>query len=126
MLKVQSRARLLRESVYNDLMLDQDEQELLGRFHDMLRERYGPCELLIFGSRARRTHQKDSDMDVLVLLERPLEPGIESALSELAWEASFGSGIILSPLVENADNWRHGPASSSLLALAIQREGVVA
>lgn len=107
-------------------MLDEHEKELLGRFHDTLRQRYGPCELWVFGSRARRTHQKESDLDVLVLLDRPMEPGIESALSELAWEASFGSGIILSPLVENADNWRHGPASASLLALAIQRDGVAA
>ncbi len=105
-------------------MLDLHEQSLVNRFRDLLQTRYSPCELVVFGSRARRTHQEGSDLDVLVLLDRPLEPGIESSVSELAWEASFGSGIVLSPLVENTENWRHGAAGSSLLAKAIRREGV--
>ena len=52
-----------------------------------LRRRYGVCEIEIFGSYVRGEQKKDSDLDVLVEFERPVDlldvVGLEMFLSEV-------------------------------------------
>ena len=84
----------------------------------------GPCRLVLFGSRARGDAQPDSDMDILVELDQPVDDRIRSLVSECAWEACLFKGILLTTIPVNRREWREGPESASLLAMAIRREGI--
>ncbi len=100
------------------------ENEIIREFKQRLRERIGPCRLVLFGSRARGDAQPDSDMDILVELDQAVDDRIRSLVSECAWEACLFKGIVLTTIPVNRREWREGPESASLLAMAIRREGI--
>jgi predicted nucleotidyltransferase len=49
------------------------ENEIIREFKQRVLDRIGPCRLILFGSRARGDAQPDSDMDILVELEQPVD-----------------------------------------------------
>lgn len=65
---------------------DPDEVDALTAALVEMRERFGRCEVLAFGSRARRDHRADSDLDVLVLL--PDAPRFPEEAFDAAIEAA--------------------------------------
>jgi hypothetical protein len=46
-------------------------------------------------------------------------------VSDCAWEAGFEHGIIVVPIVYTKNEWENSPERHSLLARAIEREGVL-
>lgn len=49
-----------------------DEAELLAelsRFREALAREFGPCRLILFGSRARGDHLRTSDVDLIIISE---------------------------------------------------------
>ncbi len=95
----------------------------LNDFRRWLQSRGVECSVTLFGSRARGDFSSDSDMDVLVVVPT-LDAATERNISECAWEASLAQGIPVVPLVFSKAEWEEGPARSSLLALAVAREGI--
>lgn len=47
-----------------------------------------PFEIIVFGSRARGHAERDSDLDVIVLVERR-SPGMEQCLDEAAYKVMW-------------------------------------
>jgi hypothetical protein len=80
--------------------------------------------VLLFGSRARGDADADSDMDVLVVLQGPADAEAEECVRLCAWEAGVEQGIVVVPVTVARAEWQDGPLSSSLLALAVERDGV--
>jgi len=100
------------------------ENEIIRDFKQRVRDRVGPCRMVLFGSRARGDAQADSDMDILVEFEQSIDSHIRSLVNECAWEACLFKGTVLTPISVNRREWREGPESASLLAIAIRREGI--
>ena len=71
--------------------------------------------------RARGDADPDSDMDVLVILDRAVTAPETAAVSECAWEACLGQGILLTPVVVSHQEWENGIVSFSLLRLPLRR-----
>jgi predicted nucleotidyltransferase len=101
-----------------------DETNVLRRFKSILAQRLPAYSLIAFGSRARGDADIESDLDVLVLVDGEVDDAVRRTISDCAWEASFDSGIVLSPLAVSRQEWEHGPDRDSLLALAVRREGI--
>lgn len=81
--------------------------------------------LVLFGSRARGDFGADSDMDVLVVIH-DLNAITEQAIRDCAWETGLACGVFIVPVIYSRDEWEKGPDRSSLLALAVEQEGVPA
>jgi predicted nucleotidyltransferase len=81
-------------------------------------------QMILFGSRARGDADEGSDMDVLVVLESLAGPEEQRHVSQCAWKAGFEYGIVVSSIAVSRSEWEEGPLSSSLLALAVEKEGV--
>lgn len=81
-------------------------------------------KLILFGSRARGNAGPYSDMDVLVILDDAAGEQDFDYVSDCAWEAGFEYGIVIVPVVFTRDEWGNGPERYSLLAKAIETEGV--
>lgn len=101
-----------------------EEQHLLREFKTLLGQRVRLHSLTAFGSRARGDADSQSGLDVLVVLEGSQDERVRRVVSDCAWEASFASGIVLSPVVVPRQEWENGPEQDSLLAMAVRREGV--
>jgi hypothetical protein len=104
--------------------MTQPERSLLERFKTLVSRRLTVHRMFLFGSRARGDATPDSDMDVLVVTAAPLTPDDEQYISTCAWEAGFGSGTAIIPVVFSRDQWENSPERSSLLALAVRAEGI--
>ncbi len=100
------------------------ERSVLDDFKRRLSLRLKVESVLLFGSRARGDADADSDMDVLVVLEGPADAEAEDYVRLCAWEAGVEKGIVVVPVTVSRAEWQDGPLSSSLLALAVEKDGV--
>jgi predicted nucleotidyltransferase len=100
------------------------EKRILGRLKQLLLKRVALHRLILFGSRARGDADPDSDMDVLVVVEEPADESTRDYVSDCAWEAGYREGIVIVPVVFARDEWENGPERQSLLAQAVELEGV--
>lgn len=100
------------------------DESILGKFHSLLLERIRVHKIILFGSRARGDAQADSDMDLLVILHDSPTEEIEDYVLDCAWEAGIDHSVVLVPIVYSREEWEKGPEQSSLLALAVQKEGI--
>ena len=106
------------------LSMSTQERTILERLKAKITERLPLSRLVLFGSRARGDADPDSDMDILVVLDGPVERQAEQYVRLCAWELSFEQGIILVPITVSRTDWDEGLLSASLLAIAVRQEGV--
>ena len=99
------------------------ERNVIEAFRWLLARKLQIDQLVLFGSRARGDAAPDSDMDILVIIDKPTED-IEEYISSCAWEAGFEHGMVIVPVVYSKKEWESGPDRVSLLAHAIEMEGV--
>lgn len=96
-------------------------------FIGRVRQHYAGAEGILFGSRARRDHQADSDADIAVLL--PGQNGAflptKLALADIAFDVLLETGVRVQPLPIWAGEWRRPEdyRNPALLA-AISRDGI--
>ena len=101
-----------------------DEQAVLRNFKARVSNRVTLDKVILFGSRARGDAAADSDLDVLVVTEGPADEASRDWISDCAWDAGFEAGLVIVPIVYGRSEWETGPERHSLLARAIEREGV--
>ncbi len=100
------------------------EKQILETFKSSLLERLAVYKVILFGSRARGEPEPYSDMDVLVVLDQKPAEHDSAYVSDCAWKAGFDQGIVVVPVVYSRDEWEKSPEQYSLLAMAVEKEGV--
>ena len=100
------------------------ERTILIRFRELLSRRLQLHKLALFGSRARGDADPYSDLDVLVVMQGGVDREVRDYVSDCAWEAGFEHGVVVVPVVFSGEEWEKGPERHSLLAQAVETEGV--
>lgn len=65
------------------------------------------AEVILFGSRARGDFRPDSDWDFLILLEKPLSPGLKDLVREKLYKLELDTNEVISSLVHNKQEWEN-------------------
>jgi UTP:GlnB (protein PII) uridylyltransferase len=105
-------------------MLSEKKRSVLLDFHRRMVERRVPViRMILFGSSARGEADEYSDLDVLVVVEKN-DKDIQEAVEHCAWEAEFGPGVLIQPVVMTRDEMAHSPKRHSLLLQAVEQEGI--
>ncbi|MGA4553177.1 nucleotidyltransferase domain-containing protein [Methylorubrum aminovorans] len=88
---------------------------------------YPVREVFLFGSRARGTHQADSDADLAIVLEGdPIERSrVSGEMAEIAFDILMETGLLVQALPLWESEWRDNERfpNPSLIA-SIRRDGV--
>ena len=116
------------DCIYSIVMaVDPQTKHAVRLFLQKLAGRFDVVDAILYGSRARGTHQPDSDADVAVLLRgRPGEfVATKLAMADVAYDVLLDTGIRIQPLPVWEDEWTCPETySNPSLLLNIRREGV--
>ncbi|GLQ93305.1 nucleotidyltransferase domain-containing protein [Dyella acidisoli] len=107
--------------------IDHATQHAVQRFLALIAPRYAMEGAILYGSRARGTHQPDSDADVAILLrgEHQRFVATKLAMADTAFDVLLETGINISPLPVWLDEWEHPEDfSNPELLRNIAKEGV--
>lgn len=100
------------------------EKKVLDTFKSLLSKKVSLHQMILFGSRARGDAHLYSDLDVLIVLDKITDENDMDYVSDCAWEAGFEYGIVVVPIVFTKDEWENSPERYSLLAQAVEKEGI--
>ncbi len=96
---------------------------VIENFKSLVSQKAKVHEIRVFGSRARGNATKESDLDVLVVVDY-LDHEIERYISDCAWEAGFPEDIIIMPIAISLDNLKNSPIRESVFIKNVYLEGV--
>lgn len=94
--------------------LPPDLAAVVAQLRKGLEELYGVRfrDLLLYGSYARGGQREGSDVDLLVLLDGPVNTGREILrLESIAWPLSLEHGIVLSVMPVSCEDYQKGETS---------------
>jgi uncharacterized protein len=102
----------------------QKDLKIAERFkHHLLQHEISVIKTIVFGSRARGDADPESDLDILVVIDKKT-PEIERIIGNCAWEIGFDEEMVIQPVIMTQEHLQ-GPEKSSLLMLAVNKEGVL-
>jgi len=107
--------------------IDLDTERAVRRFMHLIPARFGMKSAILFGSRARGTHNENSDADVAVLLAGQPQPVLKTSLdlADFAFDVLLETGINITPIPVWMEEWQHPQTHSNPLLLAnIAKDGV--
>jgi len=107
------------------ISLTQPEEEGLARFKDALQSLLGDnlLSLRLFGSRARGEGTEESDLDVLVLVQKR-DRDLCRRIVEESLEVDLAYGTNLAPTILTADEYRQNQEYGTPFYRNVEREGV--
>jgi predicted nucleotidyltransferase len=99
-------------------------RQLLKRCRDAIQTVVPDAEVILFGSRARGEAQPDSDMDLMILVDRVSTAGLERKILETIYPIQLESGVMISFLVESRHRWESRLYRAIPIVQAVERDGV--
>ena len=106
--------------------MDQNVKRLVDQVKAHLSEKYGQRikRVIVYGSHARGDATKDSDVDVLVLVDQSLKPSeVEESLSDLLFDIILDEGELVSVIAIPEQRFEH---YNSPFMLNVRKEGITA
>lgn len=85
-----------------------DIQHILSRIKDSVKSTAPDASVILYGSYARGDYNADSDIDILILLEKEkLNHSYEKKITYPLYDIEFDTGKIISPFVISKYEWEH-------------------
>ncbi len=106
--------------------MDPKVKRLVDQVKAFLHQKYGEGikRVILYGSHARGEATKDSDVDVLVLVDQSLDPReVEDSLSDLLYDIVLDEGELVSVIAVSEERFRN---YKSPFMLNVRKEGITA
>ena len=97
---------------------------VIAKIVKLARKEFPESEIILYGSRARGDNQKDSDWDLLVLIDAPeVSFNREKKIIDDFYELELDMGEVFSPLIYRKSDWVEKYAHTPLFE-NVSREGI--
>lgn len=101
------------------------DNEIVRRVKDAIRQVEPYADIYLYGSRARRDSNRDSDWDFLVLVDGPVDTDRTDRVRHLLYEIEWDMGEIISSIVRNREEWNGTKHKETPMHENIEREGLL-
>jgi predicted nucleotidyltransferase len=98
---------------------------LLRRIKELVREIVPDAQIILYGSRARGDAQADSDYDILILVDGPLNWRLERTIGDHLYDLELETGETLSIQVYSKDTWNSPIYRITPFRKNVEQEGIV-
>jgi len=106
------------------LNLKDNEKKALLELKKRLLERFPDAEIVLYGSKARRDSNEESDIDVLVLLNREVNNTLEEKIFSTAFKIELKYDVIFGTIVYPQKFWDSPLGKAMPLHWNVDKEGV--
>lgn len=104
--------------------LRENEKNALRELKERILERFPNAEIILYGSKARGDSDKESDIDLLILVESLVNTKLEEEIFHISYQIELKYELVFGEIVENKDFWNTPLANAMPLHWNIDREGV--
>lgn len=105
------------------LLLRKNEEKAVRNLKKELSRRFNLIDFRIFGSKARGESTPESDIDVLIELDK-VTPATESQIDDIIFEINLENDTLISVVIFSRNEIEEGPMSESPIYKIAQKEGV--
>ncbi|RJR43777.1 MAG: nucleotidyltransferase domain-containing protein [Desulfobacteraceae bacterium] len=99
-------------------------EELLKDIRQAVSEIEPDAEIILYGSRSRRDSNPESDWDLLILVDGPLNDERTDRIRHRLYEVEWKSGEVISSIVRNQEEWNSAIYRALPFHQRVQREGI--
>jgi predicted nucleotidyltransferase len=102
-----------------------EERNAVLEFAERLKNRYGSMiqEIILFGSKVRGEGDKESDIDILIVLKN-LSWEIKKSISELAAKENLKYNVLISTIRYDVKTWEAPVVKASPFGKSVREEGI--
>ena len=104
--------------------LNDNEREALYELKERLLKKYPEVEIILYGSKARGDFDKESDIDLLILVKSIVNTRLEEEITHITFDIELNYDVVFGKIIENKDFWNMPLAKAMPLHLNIDKEGV--
>jgi len=98
--------------------------QIVSEFKKKVSEKFGKAEVILFGSHARGDAEKESDIDVFVILNRDADIKVKESIYDIAYELSLEYDVVLDVSVCSRAEWDRYRGVLPFI-VNVEKEGVV-
>jgi len=98
--------------------------EIIEEFKSKISDKLGKAEAILFGSHARDDAEKESDIDIFVILDREIDIKVKEAVYDIAYELSLEYDVVLDVSVYSRAEWNRYRGVLPFI-INVEKEGVV-
>jgi len=105
--------------------LTRTEKKVINSFVRELREKLGDhiISIRLFGSKVRGDFEKDSDIDIFILVKKKVE--IRDKISDIAADYFFEYNVPLAPVVYSLFEYEKNKKLGSFFFEQVEKEGII-
>jgi len=98
--------------------------QILKEFKRKVSDELGKVDIILFGSHARASAEKESDIDILVILARDADIRVKETIYDIAYELSLEYDVVLDVSVYSRAEWDRYKGVLPFI-INVEKEGVV-
>ncbi|NOT02435.1 MAG: hypothetical protein HOP29_17660 [Phycisphaerales bacterium] len=109
----------------DDIRLSDRDRLVIREAAAVLRERFPVKRIVLYGSKARGDDDRDSDVDLLVLMDHDMNMTERGEVISAIYPVQMKHMVMLSPLIIGEDEWENGVYQVLPIHDEIDRDGVL-
>ena len=92
---------------------------------EMLKKNFLVEQVVLFGSKARGNDDEESDIDLLLLRERPVSWAERKAINDALYDIQLSCDVIISTMISTNKDWNEGAFSVMPTYDEVRKNGIL-